>query len=145
MVIDEENHGVIIAGFEIDAPDLIRGLNDSFGEEKSHHENFIIARGSHEDRERPAIDNDLQGLLNGYDIVVMRFFTIRPFGDPAGEGRLGHDYTIPNSWKISRDENSLESHPGYLSERGRIVAVFNEGGDAGDDVGFVFRVGDSEP
>ena len=65
MVIDEEDHGVVVTGFKIDTPDLIDGLYDSFGEEKSHYKNFIVARGAHEDGERPAIYNDLERLLNG--------------------------------------------------------------------------------
>ena len=32
-----------------------------------------------------------------------------------------------------------------LYQRSGIVAIFDEGGDAGDNVGFVFRVGDPEP
>ena len=72
VVIDEENEGVIDLGFEIDATDLPGGGDDSLSEEKAHYEDFIVIRGSHENSERAAIDNDLQGFFN-CDEIPERF------------------------------------------------------------------------
>jgi hypothetical protein len=80
-------------------------FNDAFGEEKSHHEDFVVARSSHENSEWSAIDDDLQRFLNGNDIIVGFFSAARPFGDLTGERRFGHVGIIPNFARYSRPES----------------------------------------
>ena len=86
MVVDQENHGVVVAGLEVDATDLVGFINDALGEQESHHEDFVIARSAHENRERPAVDDHLEWFLDGNEVIARFNFSSRPSGDP-GERR----------------------------------------------------------
>lgn len=80
VIVDEEDEGVVVFRFEIDAAHLIDGGNDPFGEEEAHHEDFIVVRGSHQDRERAAVDDDLQRFFNCDKIpagIVPAIFPLR--------------------------------------------------------------------
>ena len=70
VIVDKEDEGVIVFCFEINAPDLVGGGDDSLGKQETCHEDFIVIRCAHQDGKRTTIDNDLQGLLDGNEILT---------------------------------------------------------------------------
>ena len=84
VLVDEEDEGVVIAGFEIDTTDLADFFNDALGEEEAHDEDFVIAGGAHQDRERAAIDDDLEWLFYGEVIIASLSLPFDPAGDFDG-------------------------------------------------------------
>jgi len=88
VLVDEEDEGVVVFRFEVDAADLVSLFNDALGEEEAHDEDFIIAWSAHEDGERAAIDDDLQGLLDGDEVIAGFSLSFCPAGDFCGGGGL---------------------------------------------------------
>ena len=64
-VVGEENEGVVFAGVGVDVGDLVGVADDGFGEEKPGGEFAVVAGGAHEDGEGVAVDDELEGFLDG--------------------------------------------------------------------------------
>ena len=114
VVIDEEDHGVVVPCLEVDAANLRGFGDDSLGEKEAHDEEFVIARGAHEDGERAAIDDDLEGLLDRDGVIAGFGLAARPAGDLTAERGGVHGWFKRVGW------GSRQSRPrsGYWRQRG---------------------------
>jgi len=63
--VGEEDEGVVVAGFGVDGGDLVGAGDDGLGEEEAGGEFAVVAGGAHEDGEGVAVDDELEGFLDG--------------------------------------------------------------------------------
>ena len=74
--VDDVLCGVARVGFDL--LNVVPGSNQSFGNEKSDCELFIVARSSHGDADRMVVDPDFKRLFRGQVVRSMRKLPVFP-------------------------------------------------------------------